>query len=379
MKLPSDITALILQKLGMPDLVSAKQVAYARKLHVIRKQMKDLASDFASCVPSEDRYSDAYFIHNFPTNLAKTMVVVQEIVRRYPELLKEKKFLRVLDIGCGEGAGSYGVFYALKELTRIKHFKIKGVDGSQKMLSRAENLYGYLRHIDPNFRMRLLKRKIGHGYGFARRPTYDIVLCVNSLAEILSGDRIPMRFINSIMHCLNDDGLFIIIEPALKKFSRRLMRLRDELLLHKRAQVLAPCLHAGRCALLRVEARNEWCHQSVTWSPPLFLELINQGLNREIDVLKFAYLVIARRRTHLRRSGGYRVVSQLLKEKGKQRCFLCTPDGRVELARLDRSYSVTNAAFDEIHKGAVVSLKGVLSRKKNHWRVTEQTKVDIVK
>jgi hypothetical protein len=82
---------------------------------------------------------------------------------------------------------------------------------------------------------------------------------------------------------------------------------------------------------------------------------------------------------HLRKPKGYRVVSQLLKEKGKQRCFLCTPEGRVELVRLNRSKSVTNAAFDSIYKGAVVSLKNVMLKKKDMWQVAQQTAVDIAK
>jgi ribosomal protein RSM22 (predicted rRNA methylase) len=379
MNLPSDLSRLILQNLGMPDLDITTQKVHTKKLQIIRKQMKTLASDFAACVPSEDRYADGYFAYNFPTNVAKTMVVVQEMMQVYPGLLSNKKSWHILDIGCGEGAGLYGIYYGIREYTRVDAFNVIGIDRSLKMLSRAKYLSNWLRNTDPNVKISFLKRAIGFNYRFALRPKYDLVLCVNSLTEIVQGVRIPMRFLNSILNSLTDGGLLIIIEPALKRSSRRLMSMRDELSSNERTQVLLPCLHDNPCALLKLDSRNEWCHQSVTWSPPRFLEVLNQGLSREIDILKFAYLVIAKRRMHLRKPKGYRVVSQLLKEKGKQRCFLCTPEGRVELVRLNRSKSVTNAAFDSIYKGAVVSLKNVMLKKKDMWQVAQQTAVDIAK
>jgi hypothetical protein len=109
------------------------------------------------------------------------------------------------------------------------------------------------------------------------------------------------------------------------------------------------------------------------------LRIINQDLNREIDVLKFAYLVIAKRKNWPDWLKGYRVVSHLLKEKGKSRCFICTPRGRVELVRLDKSRNLANAGFDRISKGVIVRIENVVSKKEDYWQLTNGSIVEILK
>jgi len=378
MKLPDDISVKILQTLDVPDLDQSTQSHYRRWLHVIRKQMRRLAADFATSTHSETDYRDAYFAYNFPMNLVKTATVVEEIVLHYPDLVSGKTRLSVLDIGCGDGAGIFGVYYALKDAIRIREFNITGIDGSRRMLEQARRLSGWLRKHDPRFGVRFFRRKIQEGFNPTSKKKYDIILAVNSLAEIIQETTVPNRFVSSLLNHLTDDGLILIIEPALKKFSRRLMRLREGLVLNKEVQVLLPCLHDNPCALLHVSKRREWCHQSLRWSPPHFLQIINQGLNREIGVLKFAYLVLTKKKNCSDRPKGYRVVSDLLKEKGKTRCFICTARGRVELVRLDKSRSLANAGFDRISKGVIVRIENVASKKESYWQLTDGSTVEIL-
>jgi hypothetical protein len=128
-----------------------------------------------------------------------------------------------------------------------------------------------------------------------------------------------------------------------------------------------------------VDTRKEWCHQSVPWTPPDFIRIINQGINREIEVLKFSYLVIAKHARQLKSPRGYSVISHLLKEKGKRHCYICTPNGRVELVRLNRSRSEKNADFDRLGKGAIVKLIDVVYKKDNLWQIEKGSGVEVVK
>ena len=376
MQLPADVMAMILQYLGMPDLNHTTEPRYAHRLRAIRRQMILLSDDFASDTPSENRYSDAYFVYNFPLNMAKTMHVIKEIRLRYADFFLNRDHYDLLDIGCGEGAGMFGAYHALRN-KGLQRVKLVGIDGSKRMLDRAKYLAARFRAHDPGLKTRFFRQRIQERFRFASKKKYDIVLVINSLAEIIQEAVISSRFIISILKHLTNDGLLLIIEPALKKFSRRLMRLRDELALQKDVQVLLPCFHGNPCGLLEIGSRNEWCHQSVPWLPPQFLKIINQGLNREIDVLKFAYLVLTKGKARLDRPEGYRVVSQLLREKGKSRCFICTPQGRVELVKLNRSHDLRNADFDAITKGSVVHLEDVTIKKNNYWQVIAQTVVTI--
>ncbi|MBE0433981.1 hypothetical protein IBX73_11030, partial [candidate division WOR-3 bacterium] len=159
---------------------------------------------------------------------------------------------------------------------------------------------------------------------------------------------------------------------------RRLMELRDGLAAHRGLQVILPCQHNGACALLQIKGKDEWCHESIPWSPPAFLRILNEGLNREISLLKFSYLVVARTRAVQPEPAGYRVISHLLKEKGRMRCFLCSPQGRIELVRLNRAKSADNARFDRIAKGSIVELKNVKMRRPDFWEVSSDTAVRLV-
>jgi ribosomal protein RSM22 (predicted rRNA methylase) len=339
--------------------------------------MTKLAADFKVYTPSEEQYADGYFAYNFPMNLVKTIVVIEEIEKHYPDLLAGRERLNVLDIGCGDGAGICGFYYALKDTPLIQEFRFLGVDSSPKMLERARVLARWLGNRDARVKIYFRKQRIEDLNMLDIKRRYDVIMCVNSLAEIINGDNIPMRFIHSVHNILSDSGLLVIIEPALKGFARRLMRLRNELVSQSKGKVMLPCLHGEPCALLMVDKRNEWCHQSVNWLPPDFLEILNKGINREIDVLKFAYLVIARTRSQQNIPHGYRVVSNLLREKGKQRCFLCTPKGRVELVKLDKSHSTYNKNFSAITMGSVVNIEREEVKKDNYWQVTEKTRVEI--
>jgi SAM-dependent methyltransferase len=370
---------MILQGLGMPDLNHKTKPRYRQRLHKIRKQMTMLSNDFASSIPTESNYSDAYFAYNFPMNLMKTTVIVQQIRSWCAGLFSNKRRVSVLDIGCGEGAGMLGFYYGFRNHGDVRAFDLVGIDGSRKMLRRAKALAAWTRKSDRRLKTRFLNQSIDSAYRCEPKGRFDVILLVNSLAEIIHEDVIPTQFIKAVARCLGDDGLIIIIEPALKRLAHRVMRLRNYLANQKALRVLLPCLHDSDCALLHAEKRSEWCHQSVSWSPPDFLKIINQGLNREIDILKFAYLVLAKSGFRLIRPQGHLAISQLLTEKGKKRCFLCTPAGRVELVRLNRARTSCNESFDKIKKGSVVEVKDATIKKLSYWQVKDNTIISILK
>jgi ribosomal protein RSM22 (predicted rRNA methylase) len=379
MKLPDQIFSRMLELIAMNGFEQSTARSYGQRLNTIRKDMKKLSADFATGKPSETQYSDAYLLYNFPMNLAKTKVVVERLGLYYPQLFSGWGRIDVLDIGCGSGAGIIGSYYALSDVPGIKQFKFTGIDSSHRMLTQARVLVQWLAAHDRRVQKRFLNKKIADVYSLSGRKKYDLVLCINSLAEIAEDDKSAMHFVSSALHRLNRGGLFIVIEPALKKFSRRLMVLRDRLITDKRIQILLPCLYDKPCGLLQAENRNEWCHQSVPWKPPGFLQAVNKGINREIDVLKFSYLAIAKTADRLKRPRGYLVISHLLKEKGKKRCFICTGSGRVELVRLNRAANEKNACFEDISKGTIVEVADIARKKSNYWQVTEDSTVEIVK
>jgi ribosomal protein RSM22 (predicted rRNA methylase) len=155
------------------------------------------------------------------------------------------------------------------------------------------------------------------------------------------------------------------------------MTLRNDIINRQKGQVLLPCLHSENCPLINIRKQKDWCHQSILWDPPDYMNILNQGLNREIDRLKFSYLVITQENFPGHDFNAFLVISNLLKEKGKKRCFLCTPTGRVELVRLNKLKCPTNSEFDKILKGDIISFTNILQTKPHHWQIAENTKVKI--
>ncbi len=379
MNLPGEVSRKILDITGMAGLDNVTESRFHRKLETLRKDMRVLAQDFAARKYSEASYRDAYFLYNFPTNFMKTAYIIKRIAGYYPRLLESRKRLRILDMGCGDGAGICGCYYALSDLHGLEELNFVGIDDSVKMLQRARILARWLKVKDPRLRVRFSKKRITGALHLGMKQKYDIVMAINSLAEIVDGEEIPGRFIKAVTRSLVNQGLFLIIEPALKSHSRRLMKLRDRLASYKNIEVILPCLHESACALIEIGERSEWCHQSVSWTPPAYLKVLNRGMNREIDVLKFSYLLIARGTARIRKPRGYPVISHLLKEKGRKRCFICTGQGRVELVRLDRARSATNTGFDRIHKGVIVQVSDIVRKKVDYWQVTEGSTIEILK
>ncbi|MCK4672624.1 hypothetical protein KAT67_01445, partial [candidate division WOR-3 bacterium] len=124
MRLPAEIEQRVLELISMPDLNWKSARVHNKKLNRIRNQMYKLTDDFAQAIPSADRYSDAYFAYNFPMNFVKAVVLAKEVNCLYPQIFNNKDTIRILDIGCGEGAGMFGLYYGLKN---SKKFVLTGI------------------------------------------------------------------------------------------------------------------------------------------------------------------------------------------------------------------------------------------------------------
>jgi hypothetical protein len=139
------------------------------------------------------------------------------------------------------------------------------------------------------------------------------------------------------------DGALVIVEPALRGRTRHLHAVRD-VLVSGGATVFAPCLHAAACPVLLTE--GDWCHEDLPVDLPPWLVPLARAAGLRWQGLTFTYLVLRRDeqrlvgqldhapgapRVHLR------VISELMRTKGKAEVFACTSTGtRIRLRRLDR-------------------------------------------
>jgi hypothetical protein len=139
---------------------------------------------------------------------------------------------------------------------------------------------------------------------------------------------------------LEQEGIAILVEPALKEQSRKLLELRRELLAERERrgldwmQVLLPCLGHQGCGALSAE--DDWCHEEVSWWRPPYFRTIDDLAELDRKTLPFSYLVVAkskRAREELLpalagRGSRHRLVSPAHYEGKEQEFFTCGEDGK---------------------------------------------------
>ena len=87
--------------------------------------------------------------------------------------------------------------------------------------------------------------------------------------------------------------MLIILDPGTRQSFKNLLLFRQELLNRHGMHLVAPCLQDGICPLQN--CAEAWCHEKLSWSPPLLVSLIDQrtGFTKHKG-LKFSYLAMTR-------------------------------------------------------------------------------------
>jgi hypothetical protein len=107
-------------------------------------------------------------------------------------------------------------------------------------------------------------------------------------------------------------------------------------------------------------AEGSWCHEDLPVDLPGWLAPVARAAGLRREGLTFSYLVLgAPSMAPLGRAttGRARVVSSLLRSKGKREAFLCSDHGELQrTTRLDRDATAANAPWDALARGDVVTV-----------------------
>jgi len=250
----------------------------------------------------------AYFLYFMPCNLFRTASIWSELARLGFQW-KASSSLRAIEFGAGPASGAVGIAAAEKNLpsTLSTGLPQNGnwalIEQDRAMLQLGQvwaeryfNSQGF-----SEWGIRPFHRKLELQRGFLPRnaPQFNLWLTsffLNELEE--SPEEIARLLIESWERHLEEEGIVILVEPALKLESRKLLALRQALLHEKSRegidwlQVLLPCLGHQSCGALADP--DDWCHEEVSWwRPPYFREL-DQMAELDRKTLPFSYLVITR-------------------------------------------------------------------------------------
>jgi hypothetical protein len=290
--------------------------------------------------------------------------------------------VRVLDLGAGLGATTWGVLRALGAA------RTSGAEGSRSIDATwvdsdaaalrvgAEIVHARGDGEGVALRVKAIASAVSAPLAAAIRDSgvHDLVLAGQVLSELdvdqpawSRADRHAALLEALLDRCVDAHGSLVVVEPALRDRTRHLHAVRDRVAA-RGATVFAPCLHAGPCPALARD--TDWCHEDLPVDLPRWLVPVARAAGLRREGLTFSYLVLRKdgaRLADLARApvgaARLRVVSQEMRTKGKREAFLCgelgvdgaapSPD-RVRVVRLDRDERPRNADWNDLARGDVL-------------------------
>jgi len=351
-RVPDAVLAAITARAGEADRHSIEGVRRLSKLFTVGRG--ELTGDYLA----DPGLRRAYLQYFLPVNFAKVACLLREM----PSL--PLRPLRILDLGSGPGVASLAVRGHIhrRQVAGQVDTEVLAIDQGHAALQEARALWAITPAVVPGIRLSSMPLDVERPGKRAPWKTgrFDVIIAANSVNELFRSTADPItrrvKLLQQLLDSMSDDGTLMIIEPALRETTRDLHLVRDKLLSGSGCNVYSPCLHDRPCPAL--VHPDDWCHEERPWSPPAIVREIDRKVGFIKDALKFSYLLLRKDgRTILERAPAvYRVVSEKMVMKGEQRVWLCNEMGRQLVGRLDKASSLTNEAFDQWHRGAIVRL-----------------------
>jgi hypothetical protein len=322
---------------------------------------------------------------SFVRDVPKGAAAVRELLAL--GVMRRDAPLRVLDLGAGLGAMTWGVQRARVAAGAEPALDATWVDadaGALQLGTEIARMRAIASNTDAALKVTAVRAAVvaatAAGGALEGRGPYDLVLAGQLLSELDGGMEPGARAAAhaSWLGLLLDRfvapaGSLVVVEPALRDRSRHLHAVRDGVLSAGSASVFAPCTHRGGCPALATE--GDWCHEDLRVDLPPWLVPVAREAGLRYEGLTFSYLVLRRDNATLARrlapppgEGLFRVVSDRMKTKGKVERFLCGEllgekgghvVGRARSMRLDRHATDDNVAWEDLRRGDVAAIAPV--------------------
>jgi hypothetical protein len=315
----------------------------------------------------------------FPRDVPKGAGAVREVVAS--GALTGVRRLRLLDVGAGLGAMTWGFVRAL-EAAGAKDLTVDAtwLDADAAALDLGAAIVRARAGRGPvELRLQTMARPVDRLGGLG---LFDVVLVGQVLSELDPTSAPPRAGASpetrverhaAMLRALLErhvepSGFLVVVEPALRDRTRHLHRVRD-VVSAAGVTVFAPCLHGAPCPALARD--TDWCHEDLPVDLPRWLAPVARAAGLRHQGLTFSYLVLTRAQpplstllTRTQTGARLRVVSNRSVTKGKQEVFLCGEfsgegegprrAGRARVARLDRDASLSNDAWDGLARGELL-------------------------
>jgi ribosomal protein RSM22 (predicted rRNA methylase) len=279
-------------------------------------------------------------------------------------LLEAGSGVRWIDVGSGPGTAYWGLAWWARH--RSVEAELTGLEQSREFVTLAGEL---ARSVDASiggqgtsarfesFRARgqSLVEKVAQA-----KP--DVLSFMNSIAELSPDLNERAGWLGGIVDAMAADARreskarwLVIVEPGSKASSRELLELRDKLRAREDVRVWLPCLSGRPCGALA--SPGDWCHEEAAVNFPGWMDELGAAAGMRKEAVIFSYLVCSIG-VHPETPASWpdtRVVSQLMKEKGRVECFLCTEGGKKRARVLDSRVTAETEPFTQVVRGQLFS------------------------
>lgn len=300
------------------------------------------------------RLLGAYLLFYWPVSYAQARALLRELPARPRSLL---------DLGSGPGPVAFAVLDAGAREVVAADRSTKALDLAKALAAEASEPLS-AREWTPD-------KPLPQGQ-------FDLITMGHVLNELFSNDMARRAdFVERVAERLTKGGTMLILEPALRETSRGLLQVRDALI-SRGFSVRAPCLFRGPCPALVKD--SDWCHAEQPWQPPALVDAISKAAGLHKESLKMSYLMLTPRgETWPEPPPGrlFRIVSEPLEGKGRQRYMGCGPEGRMGLALQDKHHTAANEAFAHLNRGEVIRVTHTEARG-DGLALTQDSSVEIV-
>lgn len=345
---------------------------------------------------------------SFVRDVPKGAAAVREILaaRAIRGIDDEGHVVRVLDVGAGLGAMTWGLARALDAAGCRARIDATWMDADAEALALGRAILAARGSRAGAVELDVRTEVAGidslgpssREPGGRARSLFDLVMVGQLLSELDVGEPDDVRVerhvrkLGTVLEAhVAPTGFLVVVEPALRDRTRHLHRVRDAWLASDSrspdSAVFAPCLHGGPCPALT--QAGDWCHEDLPIDLPPWLVAIARGAGLRFQGLTFSYLVLRRDGPGLSAllaphvgaaAARLRVVSNRKATKGKTEAFLCgdfqrggaaspstggvtashrhrDPNStRACVARLNRDADTGNRAWDAMARGDVVAM-----------------------
>lgn len=365
----------VLGKMGAPKTSDVARLG-PKLAELSRAYNEGAAGADKKPVPLEARVA-----FSFARDVPKGAAAVRELV--LAGLLSTP--LRILDVGAGLGAMTWGVVRALEASGAKGNVEALLVDADARALEVATKIAAAAPRGAIDVTITTRTARVGTKLAL---PQADLVIVGQVLSELDTelDERARVEkhaaFIGDLLRdSVADGGALVIVEPALRDRTRHLHAVRDRLAGKAGATIFGPCLHAEACPALVKE--EDWCHEDVAVDLPAWLVPLARAAGLRYQGLTFSHLVLrkdeGRLVTRLKEGGlRLRVVSDVMRTKGKTEVFACTAAGRrVRLRRLERDEKASPSGWDELHRGDVLTVTPAPEEADEKGRLDSTVEIDV--